>query len=225
MDVSERLFLFFQWLLSISIGAVAHNGMVWVWMRRGWLPEKKSLKGLFPLMLGGALATIFLLTLTNLPYLQTWADWWEGVFSILAICILMQALIYPTKVYEGLLGHAKERARRALLDQGEVLELQGESERLLIPLAELSAIFVEDHYLHFIYRDQGEWKKTMLFGRLKDWEEKFPHLLRPNRSWLLNPLHVEALEEGNIRMAGVSEGIKLSESRKEELEQRLQLGS
>ena len=218
IGLEERGRLFFQWVINISLGSLAHNGVIWLWLKRGWLPFKKSLPGLLPVMLAGAAATVFLLTLFNFPYLHSWSDFGEGVLSVLAVCALMQALIYPTRIYEGLLEYAGALERQRQMESGEMIELRENGESFHLLGRDLSAIFVEDHYLHFIHRHEGQWQTKMQHGKLKDWEERLPQMVRPNRSWLLNPLHIEGIGEMGIRSAGVEEWVKLSDARRKELE-------
>ena len=215
-EVDEVTLQFVSWLISLSIGTLAHNGINLFWLKRGWLPAKKSLAGLLPMMSAGAGLTVLCLLPFFLSQLHRWQEGVGQVFSILAVCLLIQALIYPTKIYDHLLELAERQRKERLLSSGEVIEVKEGEEIQLIPLVALSAILVKDHYLHFIHQRGGEWSESLIFGRLKDWEEKLPHLIRLNRSSLVNPLHsIECKEEkatAQVWQAGLEQPLNVTTS-------------
>ncbi len=206
-----------SWVASLSIGTVAHELVILLWLKMGWLPERKTLSGMLPLMTAGAMATFFVL----MPLQRYLVEYWpilDAFVSVLAVCALVQALIYPTKTYDLLLAQGARKKRERLLNRGEQVELIDQGERHLFAPRDIAAVKVQDHYLSFFYRTLDQWREVVVHGRLKDWEERLGgHLLRVNRSVLVNPAFVEALQRKGekvfLRVQGIPESVAVSPSR------------
>ncbi len=72
-------------------------------------------------------------------------------------------------------------------------------------------VFVEDHYLNFIYRKNDKYTSLTAYGKLTDFEKKLsPGFVRLNRSKLINTDHIQEIDIVNGKYRVLVKGFSRS---------------
>lgn len=209
---------FFDWLFVLLCGTLAHRLSWYFWHERRHRPFTHEVRTQIPYLSTG-------IGLTYLVMLVQFSPQTPGLFGlilaqVLVISILVHVLMLTTGVLESFaqLQEQKQQTQSQLL-----VETGGQT--LAIPLADLLAIQVQDHYCTLYYQAQGSVLELMLHGRLIDYEAQAKgRLVRVSRSALVNLGAIESIGEGRnpeLKVRGVKESFRVSRSRKAELEEWL----
>ncbi|MDT8446162.1 MAG: LytTR family DNA-binding domain-containing protein [bacterium] len=104
------------------------------------------------------------------------------------------------------------------------VEVQGNQRT--IPLEQLLAVSVEDHYVTLHYREAAAVKSLRVYGRLVDYEAATEgQLFKISRSALVRPEAIEDLGKGRnpeLKLKGLAQPFSVSRSKKKELEAQLE---
>ena len=203
-----------RWIFHMLLGLFIHVALLLIFMARNLLPEKKSLKGLFPLFFLGAFCTFLLfLGIKDLNFYNPLAVFFL-IGLIFSISAVVQLFLYMTNVYD--LAIQKQKVwRRQKLEKGASHE---QPEYILVPLnkeetrqihvSELSTVYVEDHYLYFVYRRDNEFQTLNAYGKLISYEEKLlPGFLKINRSTLINTEFIQQIIQKRDKSIIVMQGL------------------
>ena len=214
-QLGVNLQVFSRWILHLIGGYLAHITVIGIFIYQGWLPKQKTIKGMFPCFFSGASLTCVLFIALN----------WEATPSIggkiailnkaYAISAIVQLLLYPTNIYNDTIEYQQEfrlRRGRKKADKEETkhLLIQIDKERVQqISMEDLSVVFVEDHYLSYIFRRGEAFEKITSYGKLKDLEAKLASsFLKINRSTLINPDFIKAIHQETGRAFIFMEGLE-----------------
>ena len=185
-------------------------------------PPKKTILGFLPLFIAGFIVTYLGLLFFNWEAISKAGIVLQFFISVAMISVVMQALIYPSKAYDHLIHRQKRRIVKKIKSQALVITTE-EGELMLEP-AQVSCVWVEDHYLHIIYQDGNNWAESVVHGTLKDIAEKLrPYLIQVSRSALVNPKHSLEFSGDYLKQLGMDKGIKIPQSKLVEVGRQLKL--
>jgi len=190
------------WVWSLLIGYFGHTAVLVFFLLKGWLPKRKTLVGMLPAMAFGMLLTYGELAVLGVHGAHTIFEWLMVGFSVLAISIIVQVFIYPTRCYDSLIDLQRLWLNHRLSvgakkpDAAYLLVEQTDNDPVQIWLTDLCLVQVNDHYLSYGFLDQGEYKEVVAYGRLKDLSDRLgAAFLQPNRSTLVNQTQVKCLKQ------------------------------
>ena len=206
---------FFDWLFFLLAGTLAHRLSWFLWHERRPRPFTHQVRTQIPYLATGILFTYAAILAQVRP--QTPGLFGLILAQVLVISILVHVLMLTTGVLESF---AQLREQRQQAQSQLWVETGGK--QVAIPLADLLAILVQDHYCTLYYQTQGTTAELMLYGRLIDYEAQAKGwLVRVSRSALVSLGAIESIGGGRnqeLKVQGVKESFRVSRSRKAELE-------
>lgn len=215
----------FAGLLFLLKGALAHRLSWAIWFE--WRPRSFSARWK-----------------EQLPYLATA---WALSYALIAFQAQREGLgwlvllgqvwaaswaLHGWLLYSGQLEQAsKERARERVQEkaQAQVLEVERHGQVHRLPLADLLAVWVDDHYCTLHYRTPQGYASLRVYGRLADFEERSRgQLFRISRSLLVRPEALGEIGPGRnpeVSLEGLDAPVQVARSRKKALLERIGLES
>ena len=211
-----------RWLGSMLWGVAAHQSVLVLWLATNRVPRKKTILGFMPFFVAGAIFTYLGFLFHYWAEITKAGTAFELFISVLMISTVIQALIYPSKTYDQLINLQARRLAKKIKTQALVIPTE-EGDLILEP-AKVSCVWVEDHYLHIIHKNEEGWAEKVIHGKLKEIEEKFqPYLVKVSRSALVNPKHSLGFSKTHLNQSGMEEGIKIPLSRMAEVAELINL--
>lgn len=195
-------------VLDLSCGVVAHEI---AWALGLYVFKWKmapTIKGTLRFSLLGYLFTLLYAVLSSdsisleLIYLV------KVSFRVAVICFLVQVFLFQFGFYKKLHKQRnKSEEENHQYNVESLLTLKSNEKIERISIAVVSHIYVQDHYCTIVYQKDNQWEQSTVYEKLKNYESQFDsHLIKINRSTLVNPEMVQKIEkkEGkfNISMKG-----------------------
>lgn len=190
------------WMINLIPGVMAHQmAFFWGYYVFEW-KFSPTVRGTWKQNLLGIFLTFLLVLIVSPEEIKGAVSLFRLFFQVAGICIIIYLFLFLFKFY-----HTAEKIFSETLttedetkkngeEPSDFLKLESNEKIEKINLNLISHITVKDHYCTVVYYKDNEWRHSTLYGKLKNFEQKYAYyLLRINRSTLVNPKMVEKIEK------------------------------